>query len=46
MGKSKCKKGKHIILIHSFEVWSEAHILMIEINRCIVKIHISYLEAR
>jgi hypothetical protein len=46
MGKSKCKKGKHIILFHSFEVWSEANILMIEINKSILKIHISYLGAR
>ncbi len=46
MGKSKCKKGKHVILFHSFEVWSEANILMIEINKSILKIHISYLGAR
>ncbi len=37
--KSKCKKEKYTAFPH-FLVWIEAHILMIEKHKSILKIHI------
>jgi hypothetical protein len=34
------------MLFYDFEVWSEAHILVIELLKSILEIHISYLGAR
>ncbi len=31
---------------HIFVVWNEAHILLIEVNKSILKIHVLYLGAR